>query len=185
MEPERPRSVGIVPTAAVRTTRGVVLGLGNDILTDDAIGPVVVRRLRDRFVGVPAVDFVETNEMGLALLDFLEGYDWALLVDSIVSGAVAPATVRVFERADFATTRASNPHHVGVYDALSLAEGLDLPVARDLRVVAIEVNDPFTFGTGLTPEVELAVDRVVEYVGGLIREKTEEGCTSTVSPKRS
>ena len=173
------------PIGSLPGSRGIVLGLGNDILTDDAIGPLIVRRLKSQFQGVPTVEFIESNEMGLALLDFLEGYDWALLVDSMVSGAVPPATVRIFERSDFPTTRGSNPHHVGVYDALAFAERVDLAVPKEIRVVAIEVNDPFTFGTGLTPELERASDRLVAEVGELVRERLDGACTSTGSPERS
>ncbi len=184
-EPEGMPSKRRTPAASRPGPRGVVLGLGNDILTDDAIGPLIVRRLRDKFREQPSVDFIESNEMGLALLDFLEGYDWALLVDSIVSGTVPPATVRLFERADFPTTRGSNPHHVGVYDALAFAERVDLAVPKEIRVVAIEVRDPFTFGTGLTPELERASDRLVAEVGELVRERLNGACTNTESPKKS
>lgn len=178
---ERPLRKGISERAA----RGVVLALGNEILTDDGIGPVVVRRLKEKYRDVGVVDFVETNEMGLALLDFLEGYDWALIVDSMKSGRCEPASIRVFDRTDFAKPQAGNPHHMGVYDALVLAERLDLPVPADIRVVAIEVNDPFTFGTGLTPELERSSSRIVSDVSDLIREKLQGACTNTESPKRS
>ena len=59
--------------------RILVLGLGNDILGDDAVGLLAARRLR---AFLPAsVDVLEAAGGGIGLLDVLEGYDCALLLD--------------------------------------------------------------------------------------------------------
>jgi Ni,Fe-hydrogenase maturation factor len=42
------------------------LVIGNDILSDDGVGLVVVRRIKDRFRKEESSDFTETNEMGLS-----------------------------------------------------------------------------------------------------------------------
>ena len=51
----------------------LVLGLGNDLLTDDAIGILAVREVRRRVAHLAQVEVCETMEMGLALLDFIAG----------------------------------------------------------------------------------------------------------------
>ena len=152
-------------------TKGLVLGLGNDILSDDGVGLVVVRRLRKLFEGTPSIEFVETNEMGLSLLDFIAGYDWVVVVDSIITGEHEPGTVRVFDGWKLDDPRAGNPHHMGLDEVLAMGEKADLKMPKKLYVVAIEVKDPFSFGEALTPSVERAVPEAVGRVEKLINEK--------------
>jgi hypothetical protein len=77
--------------AATNATRTLVLGLGNDILADDAIGLLAVRALRPSLDD--AVDVEETSVHGVALLDLLTGYDHAVLIDAVRTGTT-PACPR-------------------------------------------------------------------------------------------
>jgi hydrogenase maturation protease len=151
--------------------KGLVLGLGNDILSDDGVGLVVVRRLRERLGSNESVDFVETNEMGLSLLDFIEGYDWAVIVDSIITGDNEPGTLTIFDRETFNHPRACNPHHMGLDEIIDMAERMDLDVPKVLFVAAIEVKDPFSFGEKLTNEIEKIVPKVTTEIETIIKEK--------------
>jgi hydrogenase maturation protease len=151
--------------------KGLVLGLGNDILSDDGVGLVVLRRLKERLGEQESIDFVETNEMGLSLLDFIEGYDWAVIVDSIITGDDEPGTLTVFDKETFNHPRACNPHHMGIDEIIDMAEKMNLVVPKILYVAAIEVKDPFSFGEKLTPEIEEVVPRVTSEVEKIIREK--------------
>jgi hydrogenase maturation protease len=163
-----------------------VLGLGNDILTDDGVGLAVLRMVRDRIEDKKLpVDFVETNEMGLSLLDFLEGYEHAIIIDSILTGKRAPGTVEVFDRGTFDNPAACNPHHMGLDEILDLAEKVKIRVPKTFDVVAIEVKDPFSFGEKLSPELEKVLPKVVTRVVKLIDKalKRYGKCTSTASPK--
>ena len=148
--------------------KGLVLGLGNDILSDDGVGLVVTRRLRESFKDAEHIDFIETNEMGLSLLDFLEGYDWAVIVDSIITGEKDPGTLYVFDRDTFIHPRAVNPHHMGLDEILDMAEKMNISMPSVLQVVAMEVKDPFSFGEELTPEVEKAVPRFISEIRAII-----------------
>jgi hydrogenase maturation protease len=151
--------------------KGLVLGLGNDILSDDGVGLVVVRRLKEKLNKEESIDFVETNEMGLSLLDFIEGYDWAVIVDSIITGDDEPGTLTIFDKETFNHPRACNPHHMGIDEIIDMAEKMNLVVPKSLYVAAIEVKDPFSFGEELTPEVEKVLPRVTSKIETIIREK--------------
>jgi hydrogenase maturation protease len=67
---------------------GLLLALGNDIMGDDRVGLVTSQILAEEFGA--DVDFVDTAEAGLALLDILAGYKRVLLLDSIVTGNPRP-----------------------------------------------------------------------------------------------
>jgi hydrogenase maturation protease len=66
----------------MESVRTVVIGLGNELLGDDAFGLAVVRMLSE--VGAESANIVEAAEHGLGLLDHLEGYGRAIIVDALI-----------------------------------------------------------------------------------------------------
>jgi hydrogenase maturation protease len=80
-----------------RSARILVLALGNDLLGDDGVGLEAARQIAGQVDG--SVDVVETGEAGLALLELMEGYECALLIDSVVTGRYPPGTVIEFSPA--------------------------------------------------------------------------------------
>lgn len=140
----------------------LVLGLGNDILTDDAVGLRVADELRNRFAADPRVEVQSTTEMGLALLDFISGYRSVVIVDAIQTGQAEPGTSRIFSSQDLGQSIGRTPHFLGVTDTLTLGRLLGLPMPDRVRICSVEVADPYTLGTQLTPAVAQAVPRLVD-----------------------
>ena len=161
------------PAADPAATKTLVLGLGNDLLSDDAIGLYVARQLQRQFAGHPSIHVRETTEMGLALLDFLTGYDAAALVDSIQTGNARPGTIHELDAASLKQLTGCTPHFLGVGETLALGRQLSLPMPAQVRIFAIEVLDPFTLGTELTPALQTAlpgiVERIATAVSGIVK----------------
>ena len=69
----------------------LLLGMGNPILCDDAVGVRLARDIGSTLAGVPNLNVVEECSVGgLNLLDVLKGYERAIVLDSIeTSGGVA------------------------------------------------------------------------------------------------
>jgi len=159
----------------------LILGLGNDILTDDAIGLEVVRELARRLDGEDQVDVRETMEMGLALLDFFAGYRAVILVDSIQTGRFPAGTAHEVDWASLKPLTGRTPHFLGVGETLALGRRLGLAMPREVRIVAVEVEDPFTLGTRMTPRLQAAFPRVVEHVLGVLAQMAVGCATAAVS----
>ena len=159
----------------------LILGIGNEWASDDGVGPEVVRRLQDRMKdpgggipdpgGIPetggvqaaAVDFRILAQPDLSLLDLLAGYTDLLVVDAVVSGS-PPGTVHRQQWQPGALEsrglqRASS-HGFGVRELLEMGAVLGKLPAR-VEFVGIEITSTEP-GRGLSPEVEGAVDGVVE-----------------------
>lgn len=149
--------------------RALVLALGNDILGDDGVGFHAARRLRSEFP--EGVDVVETGEAGLALLDHLEGYDRAIILDAIATGKCPPGTVLIWGQEDFRNQAAPSPHFSGLPELLSLAERVGMQFPRDLRVIAMEVHDPTVFRESLTPQAESALPAFVAEARRVLTEE--------------
>ena len=151
----------------------LVLGLGNDILTDDAVGLRVADAARDRLAGEPEIEVKSTTEMGLSLLDEMAGREGLVLVDSIRAGGEPPGHIHEFPAAGGAPAGSRafrSPHFLGVADALALGRLLGLDMPSEISVFAIEVADPFTLGMELTPAVARAVAPAADLVAARARE---------------
>jgi hydrogenase maturation protease len=147
----------------------LLLGLGNDILTDDAVGLFVVRELRPRLAAHPSIDIRETTEMGLALLDFITGYRTVVIVDSIQTGKASPGFLHELDAPALNQLTGRTPHFVGVSETLALGQRLGLAMPEQVKIFAIEVEDPFTLGTAMTPALQLALPGIVQRIAAALQ----------------
>jgi hydrogenase maturation protease len=141
------------------TSRTLVLGLGNELLSDDGVGIKAARALREELQ--LQVDVIECSESGLSLLDYLEGYERVLLLDAILTGRHPPGTVLEFCTQDFSDTFILSPHSAGIPELLQLAQRLGIHFPKKLYILAIEVENLFELGGKLTPAVE---DALPEFI---------------------
>jgi hydrogenase maturation protease len=141
--------------------RVLLLGLGNDLLTDDAIGLRVVHELERELPDHPCLDIRQTTEMGLALLDFITGYRIVFIVDSIQTGQAAPGFLHELDAPALHQLTGRTPHFVGVGETLALGGQLGLAMPEQVKIFAVEVEDPFTVGTALTPALQAALPGIV------------------------
>jgi hydrogenase maturation protease len=155
-----------------------VIGLGNPILGDDAVGwhvlDAVEARLRAPGGDVPSGVALERLTLGgLGLMERLMGFDRAIVVDALLGGGQPPGTVSVGPLARFTHHRAS--HIDGVHDAtlpaaLEAGRALGAMLPDEVTVVAIDIERGDEFGERLTPAVAAAVPAAVDAVLASIRD---------------
>lgn len=144
----------------------LVLGMGNTILRDDGIGIHVVREAAERS-RQENVDFSEASVGGLRILDVIQGYERVVMVDAIQTRHGQPGDIyRLYPQDLKVSLHAGSSHDVSLPAALALGRGMgwSLPDDGDFVIIAIEVEDPFTFGDTCTPAVAKAVPRAVDAV---------------------
>jgi len=146
----------------------VVIGVGNEYRSDDGVGIVVARCLRERFL--TKITVLEESGEGAALIDSWKGATWVLLVDAVRSGA-PPGTIHRFD-AHAAQIPAGffhySTHAFSMAEAIELARSLD-QLPPQLIVYGIE-GENFAAGVGLSPASEQAVGKVVERATTEVRE---------------
>jgi hydrogenase maturation protease len=147
------------------TAKTIVVGLGNSILSDDAVGLRVAAALRPMLADRPDIEVVEDEWGGLRLMERLTGYDQAVIVDAMRTGA-PPGTIRKLSPDDLPTLHSASSHDTGLPVALEVGRraGARLPATEDIILVGIEAQDVTTFAEELTPEVEAAVEAAVQVV---------------------
>jgi hydrogenase maturation protease len=151
-----------MPTARQNAQR-LVIGCGNLLRGDDAAGPLVVRRLRDRLR--PAdLCCLDAGTAGLDAAFAMRGAAEVTIVDACRSGA-EPGTILELSADDLDDIQSSvglSIHDLRWSDALALGRllpGEDAPAS--LRIWLVE-GATFETGGPLTPAVDQAVDALVE-----------------------
>ncbi|MDY7107153.1 MAG: hydrogenase maturation protease [Planctomycetota bacterium] len=146
----------------------LVLGLGNDILADDAVGVLAARALADR--SDDTVEVRETAEHGMALLDHLIGYERVILIDAIQTGSNEPGTILEIDPASLSAVYAPSPHYSGLPELLAVAERLELDFPTQFRIFAVEIADALTIGGAITPAVREAIPELCDRVRAALDE---------------
>ncbi len=145
-----------------------VIGMGNPILSDDAVGVLLARDVGKALCGRSDVDVVEECSVGgLNLLDYLAGYEQAVVLDAIRTRGGTPGKCYRFTAEDLRpTAHLCNVHDANFATALDLGRrlGQRLPSDRDIHVFAVEIVDDTTFGMELTPEVARCYDACLHRV---------------------
>ena len=143
-----------------------LLALGNDILSDDGAGLAAGRAVQRRFG--ERVELVESSRGGMALVELLSGCDQALILDALMTGENPPGAVLEFDAKDLGYRCAIAPHLMSLGEAMELGRVLEQPLPSRLRIVAMEVKDPLTVGTDMSPEVAKAMDAYADRVAAVL-----------------
>jgi hydrogenase maturation protease len=142
----------------MRTMRTIVLGMGNPILCDDAVGIRLARDLQLRAGQQTDVDYiVDCSVGGLNLLDLVTGYDRLIVFDSIRGGGGPPGTWYSMTGESFKETmNLANVHDANFTTALELGRRLSarVPSPADVHIFAVEIVNNTTFSESMTPELE-------------------------------
>lgn len=145
-----------------------LLGLGNEILGDDALGILIARQAEESFPP-EEVEVVSSSESGLHLLDHVLDVERLIVVDTIQTRGAEPGTVYVVKEEDVPVPAgADSLHRIGLFETLALARGLGLRTAEDVTVIAVEAADCLTVGGEMHPAVKAAVPRVMGAIGELV-----------------
>ncbi|MBN1336797.1 MAG: hydrogenase maturation protease [Deltaproteobacteria bacterium] len=156
--------------------RTLVLGMGNPILADDAVGVRLARAAGGAFGGRPDLTVVEECSVGgLEVLEVLQGYDRVVVLDAIRTRGGTPGDwYRFTAEALKETSNLRNVHDVNLATALALGRTLGMPVPPDceIHVFAVEILDDLTFSERMTDALEAAWPRfsaeILAEVQGLV-----------------
>jgi hydrogenase maturation protease len=167
----------------VKQKEYLICGLGNPLLTDDAIGLLLLRKLsrrchreiRDR------VDFIESQTGFMDLIEEFTGYKHLLIIDSIETQAEKPGTLILCEPGDFqgfSYRSYISVHGLNFPTILQLSRVLGQSVPETCTIAGIAVTDCKRFGVKLSKELKHKVPELVtaltRFINTWITPKQEE-----------
>jgi hydrogenase maturation protease len=140
----------------------IVLGVGNPVLTDDAVGFRVARLIKE---AKPELTVIETAEAGLTLLELINGYTRVIIIDSVKTGHGQPGTLHqlTLDQIDPAWNFCST-HGIDIKMAFELGRKLDYKLPNKLSIYGIEVKDNKNFGEKCTEKVENSIPDIAQEI---------------------
>jgi hydrogenase maturation protease len=151
----------------------LIIGIGNDYRSDDAVGLLVARALQAR--KLPRVSIQEATGEGTALLEAWKGAGSVILIDAVTSQSPAGTIHQLDAQTGPISPEffALSTHAFGVAEAIELARVLgNLP--QHLVIYGIE-GKRFVAGVGLSPEVERAAHQTIERITRLVQSWQQPG----------
>ncbi len=142
-----------------------VLGLGNVLMGDDALGPWVIHRLESLYEFPSTVSVIDVGTPGLDLVPYVAGPCGIVLVDTVSAKDAAPGAIRLYDRdalVKHAPKPRLSPHDPGVTEAILAVEMAGEPPAY-VTLVGV-VPEQVATGVGMTAGVQDAVARAAEAV---------------------
>lgn len=146
----------------------LILGIGNDILGDDGVGLAAARLLKKEFEH--SADIVEAIAGGFKLMELLEGYDKVLILDAVITGQHPVGTVLELSKEEFQSTVAIAPHYMSLPEAINFAEKLGINFPKEIRILAVEIEDPYQIREGLSSIIEQTLPNFVKKARGILAE---------------
>jgi hydrogenase maturation protease len=105
----------------------VVIGLGNELLSDEGIGVHIIKRFLSRQEGFPSVDFIEAGSAGLNLIHLIANRRKAIIIDCAKMGE-KPGTMKRFTADEVQSIKKLNQyslHEADILQVINLSKQLD------------------------------------------------------------
>jgi hydrogenase maturation protease len=143
--------------------KSIILGLGNLLFSDDAVGLLVARAIKCRITD-STVTVAEVTVAGLDVLDIIAGYEKAIIVDAVQTSQNQPGTIYRFELDQLSAIKEGCPHNIDFLTSIMLAKQLGLAVPAEIVVFGIEAENVTDLNEGCTPLVNAAIPDCVDWI---------------------
>lgn len=164
----------------------LVLGVGNGIKRDDAVGlritEALERRRKEKHGDGAGLDYRTMTSGRIMLVEELRGYNRAFLIDAIKTEAGDAGDWYRFEPEDVEPDEESSglaTHDVGLGTLTRLGEAMGESMP-EVTIFAIEAPEPFAYGDEMTDAMADAVPDLVEAIDLAIDDEL-----SAVDPDRA
>jgi len=144
-------------------TNLLVLGIGNLLMNDDAVGVLAVKHLHKMYEDSENFRILDGGTLGLDLLPHIEWSEKLIIIDAIDIGVSAGTVVRIEgEDIDPVFETKLSPHQMGIKDLLLTA---DLMGYRPGNIVLFGIQSKnIQMEMELSPEVENNFDKLLYEV---------------------
>jgi hydrogenase maturation protease len=141
----------------------LVLGIGNLVMSDDAIGVMVAQRIQKEYCFAENVEVMDGGTLGLDLLPKLENITNLIMIDAVETGKEAGTCVRLTgQELPIALQTKLSPHQMGLKDLLAVSELMGHS-PKEMVLIGVQPGS-IEMEIGLTTEVEAQLDFLIANV---------------------
>lgn len=167
----------------------LLLGMGNPILRDDAVGIRLAQDFKGKLSLIPGLDIIEECSVGgLNLLDLFKGYDRVIVLDSIRTTGGVPGDWYCFTASALCETiHLTNIHDANFATALELGRtmGMVLPELLNILIFGVEIKEHMTFSESMSPELEESYPRYSSEILEEIEALLQSGVTDAFPARQA
>jgi hydrogenase maturation protease len=152
----------------LKTSTTLVLGIGNNLLTDEGVGIHVIELLEKQYPNRKDISFVDGGTLSFTLADYLANHQQLIVVDAARIGG-KPGEMACFEGSEmdrYLTGNRQSVHEVGLMDLLDICK-LQGHYPEKRALVGIE-PESLDWGeqpsASVVPAVGKAADKVMELI---------------------
>ncbi|MCD4793154.1 MAG: hydrogenase maturation protease [Bacteroidales bacterium] len=161
-----------------KTNDILVFGVGNEILTDDGIGPKLVKRLQKEFTH-SGIDYDTAFLGGMELLEYIQGYETVVFIDAIRTRNGIPGDVYQLGLSNFKETlHLSNVHDISFITAFELGKKLGLEIPKQVHIIAVEIVEDLIFSDSFSQAIQEKYEEIYkevrEFIHKLSINKTDD-----------
>lgn len=148
----------------------LVLGIGNELLRDDGIGPKVVKKLQN-FLPHEDVDYQTAIVGGMETIERMRGYTETMIIDAVMTEEGQPGTVYYMNfPTNMDTLHLSNAHDISFEMSVKLAHRLNIPIPWKISIIGIEIAEDRVFGDTLSPRLQEKYADIFSSVADIVRD---------------
>jgi len=139
-----------------------VIGIGNRLRGDDALGPLAIDALRS--INEEGLELVDAGSDAIGMLEYLSDRGKVLIIDACKMGR-EPGSLVCFSPEQAELVLEPDPlslHGLGLAEALRMAGSLQL-LPDDLKIIGIE-PDSIQFNGQLSKTAQQALEMIVQEV---------------------
>lgn len=152
--------------------RSLIIGLGNPIMGDDAVGCKAAEALQTK-LSSSTNEVVEVEQFfrgGISLMERLIGYDRVLIIDSITSPGGTPGKVNLLTLDDVPSIYVTSPHDGSLKNAIGFARSIGEKLPDQVDIIAVLIESKFEFSEDLSTPVKACIPKVLQMALDWIQE---------------
>jgi hydrogenase maturation protease len=148
----------------------LILGLGNDILMDDGIGPKIVMELK-KSLNYPKIAYETAAVGGMELIEIIRDFKHVIIIDAIKTQNGLPGSVYYLTPSSFKeTSHISNLHDISFLTALQLAEKVGIFITSKIDIIAVEIIEDRVFGNEFSEVLQEKYKSIKQEVQDMVYE---------------
>lgn len=138
----------------------LILGLGNDVLGDEGLGIKIVDDFKDKGL-FPDVKYEIACTGGLNLLDYINGFDTVLIIDTTCGNDCRPGTIHYYKPRTFRETlHLSSEHDASFLTVLETGKKLGFKIPDQIDILAIEIIRDLYLSENFSDNIKCQYDEI-------------------------
>ncbi|MEM3397688.1 MAG: hydrogenase maturation protease [Nitrososphaerota archaeon] len=152
-------------------SKPLILFIGNYLFRDDKVSLLVGEKLKPVLEN-EGFEVEIMDKSGLPLIDYIEGRELAIIVDSVVTSKHPVGEVVEVDIDEVGKQSVWSPHYMNLSETLKVMKELGIPMPREIQIIGIEVSDVYTISEEVSEQLKEKLEEITRKVYDLVKKKT-------------